>query len=257
MLLRALDGYRGAPETRAALRLAPLLFVRPGELRAARWSEFDLDAKEWRIPAERMKLRIDHLVPLSDQALEILRDLHLLTGHRSEFLFPSVRTRGRPMSENTINAALRRLGCTSGQMTGHGFRSIATTLLNEQGWSRDAIERQMAHAPRDTVRAAYNRAEHLDERRRMMQAWSDHLDGLKAGGNVVALRAGGVSSEKSNSDFSGMRELVRAAFERSNLTQEERELWDLLGDDGWRAYKVERARERAQLDAKKEYLSAQ
>ena len=185
-LLRDLDGYDGNLITRCALQLAPLVFVRPKELRHAEWSEFDLEAREWRIPAHKMKLRIEHIVPLSDQAVAILRELEPLTGH-GEYVFPGALSAARPMSENTVNAALRRLGYDKSQMTGHGFRSIATTLLTEQGWTRDAIERQMAHAERDSVRAAYNRAEHLPERRQMMQAWANYLDGLKAGAAVVPI----------------------------------------------------------------------
>lgn len=177
-LLRALDGYEGSFVTRSALKLAPLVFVRPGELRKAQWSEFNLDDKEWRIPAERMKMRSPHLVPLSDQAVAILRDLHPLTGNGA-LVFPGVRSANRPMSENTVNAALRRLGYASEDMTGHGFRSMASTILNEQGWNRDAIERQLAHSERNDVRAAYNYAEHLPERRKMMQAWAHYLDSLK------------------------------------------------------------------------------
>jgi len=186
-LLRALDGYRGTPEVRAALCLAPLLFVRPGELRQAEWAEINLDTAEWRIPAEKMKMREVHIVPLARQAVEVLRGLHPLTGS-SRYVFPGLRTPTRPMSENTVNAALRRLGYDKDQMTGHGFRSLASTLLNEQGWHRDAIERQLAHAERDPVRAAYNYAEHLAERRKMMQAWADYLDGLKSGADVVPSR---------------------------------------------------------------------
>lgn len=179
-LLRAMDGYRGNAETQLALQLAPLVFVRPGELRKAEWAEFDLDGAEWRIPAERMKMNAQHIVPLSRQALSILLQLKALTG-KYRFVFPSVRSPERPMSENTVNAALRRLGYTNDQMTGHGFRSMASTLLNEQGWHRDSIERQLAHGERDKVRAAYNYAEHLPERRKMMQAWGDYLDVLKSG----------------------------------------------------------------------------
>jgi integrase len=186
-LLRAIDGYDGSPATKAALRLASLTFVRPGELRRAEWSEFNLDESEWRVPAERMKMREQHLVPLSRQAVAVLRDLQPITG-RWKHVFPGARTNGRPMSENTVNAALRRLGYTKDQMTGHGFRSMASTHLNEQGWHRDAIERQLAHAERNEVRAAYNFAEHLPERRRMMQAWADYLDGLKAGVSVTGIR---------------------------------------------------------------------
>ena len=160
--------------------------MRPGELRAAAWDEFDLDHAEWRIPAARMKMRDEHIVPLSRQAVSVLRDIQELTG-RGALVFPSVRSRARPMSENTINAALRRLGYTTDEMTGHGFRAMASTLLNEQGWNRDAIERQLAHAERDDIRAAYNRAEHLPERRKMMQAWADYLDALRDGADVVSL----------------------------------------------------------------------
>lgn len=177
LLMRTLSGYSGAAVTRCALRLAPLVFVRPGELRHGRWQEIDFEDALWRIPAARMKMREQHLVPLSTQALAILRELHAITG-AGGYLFPSVRTNARPMSENTINAALRGLGYAKDQMTGHGFRSMASTLLNELGWNRDAIERQLAHAERDNVRAAYNFAEHLPTRRKMMQAWADYLDQL-------------------------------------------------------------------------------
>lgn len=177
-LLRAIDGYDGTFVSRCALRLAPLVFVRPGELRAAKWAEFDLEKGEWRIPASRMKARVMHIVPLSSQALEILRELKPLSAN-SEYLFPSVRSPKKPISDNTLNAALRRLGYTTDEVTTHGFRSMASTLLNEQGWSRDAIERQLAHGERDEVRAAYNYAQYLPERRKMMQAWADHLDTLR------------------------------------------------------------------------------
>ena len=178
-LLRAIDAYEGSWITRCALRLAPLVFVRPGELRAAQWAEFDFDKAEWRIPAERMKMRVQHVVPLSTQSIAVLQDLQQLTG-RFALAFPGVRSRFRPMSENTVTAALRRMGYSGEDMTGHGFRSMASTLLNKQGWNRDAIERQLAHGERDAVRAAYNYAQHLPERRRMMQAWADYLDQLKA-----------------------------------------------------------------------------
>ncbi len=187
-LLRAIDSYRGSPVTMRALRLAPLVFVRPGELRRAEWAEFNLDGAEWRIPAEKMKMRVMHIVPLATQSLVILRELQALTG-AGRYVFPSIRTAARPMSENTVNAALRRLGYSKDEMTGHGFRSMASTILNEQGWHRDAIERQLAHAERDQVRAAYNYAEHLPERRKMMQAWADYLDRLALGAEVVPLRA--------------------------------------------------------------------
>ncbi len=188
-LLRAIDSYRGDVVTRSALALAPLVFVRPGELRGARWAEIDFDEAQWRIPSERMKKRAPHIVPLSQQAVAVLRELHLLTGS-GDFVFPGVRSRKRCMSENTVTAALRRMGYASGEMTGHGFRSLASTRLNEMGWNRDAIERQLAHAERDKVRAAYNYAEHLPERRCMMQTWADYLDSLRGGsGKVVAIGA--------------------------------------------------------------------
>jgi integrase len=176
-LMRAIQDYSGQFVTSCALKLAPLFFVRPGELRHAEWNEFDLDKAEWRIPAEKMKMNTVHIVPLSKQAINTLIDLQALTGE-GKYLFPSNRTRTRPMSNNTINAALRRLGYNKDDMTGHGFRSMASTILNEQGWNRDAIERQLAHSERDGVRAAYNYAEYLPEREKMMQAWADHLDEL-------------------------------------------------------------------------------
>ena len=183
-LLRVIEGYQGSFVTKCALRLAPLFFVRPGELRKAEWTEFDLDGAEWRISAARMKMREQHIVPLSRQAVATLRELHTLTGEK-QHVFPGARTNGRAMSENTVNAALRRLGYAHDEMTGHGFRSMASTLLNEQGWHRDAIERQLAHAERNAVRAAYNYAEHLPERRKMMQAWADYLAALTRGSAVV------------------------------------------------------------------------
>jgi len=188
-LLRALDGYTGGLATACALKLAPLVFVRPGELRRAEWAEIDLDAAEWRIPAAKMKMREAHVVPLSGQALAILRELHPLTG-QGRYVFPGALSADRPMSENTVNAALRRLGYEKETMTGHGFRSMASTILHEQGWPSDIIERQLAHAERNKIKGAYNRAQHLPERRKMMQAWADYLDALRIGGNVVPLRAG-------------------------------------------------------------------
>ena len=164
-----------------------MVYVRPKERRSAEWSEFDLDNAEWRIPAHKMKMRVLHIVPLSKQAIAILNELKPLTGS-GQYLFPSNRTKTRPMSDNTINGALRRLGYTKEEMTGHGFRSMASTILNEQGWNRDAIERQLAHSERDGVRAAYNYAEYLPERKKMMQAWSDYLDGLAAGADVIPIR---------------------------------------------------------------------
>ena len=186
-LLRAIDAYEGGLIGRCALRLAPLVFTRPGELRRAEWKEIDWDKAEWSIPGEKMKMREKHVVPLSRQAIEILHELQPLTGE-GRFLFPSPRSWDRPMSENAVLAALRRMGYSGDQMTGHGFRSMASTLLNEQGWNRDAIERQLAHAERDEIRAAYNYAQHMPERRKMMQAWADYLDELKAGGEVIPFR---------------------------------------------------------------------
>ncbi len=186
-LLRVIDGYEGAFLTRQALRLAPLVFVRPGELRNAEWSEIDLDAGEWRIAAHKMKMKVVHIVPLSTQAVQLLREIHQLNGD-GKYVFPGLRSTDRPMSENTVNAALRRLGYEKEQMTGHGFRSMASTILHEQGWPHEAIERQLAHAERNKVSAAYNYAEHLPKRREMMQAWADYLDALKTGAKVINIK---------------------------------------------------------------------
>jgi integrase len=183
-LLRAIDGYTGQPATQAALKLAPMLFARPGNLRAMEWAELDLTAAEWRIPAGKMKTREAHVVPLPKQAVVILKELRALTSH-STYCFPSLRTRDKPMSENTVNAALRKIGYTNSEMVGHGFRAMASTRLNELGWAPDVIERQLAHAERNKVRAVYNRAQYLPERRKMMQAWADYLDGLRAGDKKV------------------------------------------------------------------------
>lgn len=188
-LLRVIDGYSGQPATLFALRLAPHIFQRPGEVRQMEWAEIDFDKAVWAIPAERMKQRSAHHVPLSMQALAILRDVRTLTGN-GRFVFPSIRSAARPMSENTINAALRRLGYSGDDMTAHGFRSTASSLLNESGkWNPDAIERALAHREANQVRAAYNRTAYWDERVRMVQWWSDYLDGLKIGGEVILLRA--------------------------------------------------------------------
>jgi len=193
-LLRAIDSYEGAFVTKCALRLAPLVFVRPGELRKSEWKEIDLEKGEWRIPAERMKMREQHIVPLSNQALEILKELYPLTGegipakpNAPKYVFPGGHSRERPMSENAILAALRRMGYPKEEMTGHGFRSMASTLLHEQGWNHQAIERQLAHAERNAVSAAYNFAEHLPERRKMMQGWADYLEGIKLVNNLIPL----------------------------------------------------------------------
>ncbi|OBU50990.1 tyrosine-type recombinase/integrase [Stenotrophomonas maltophilia] len=187
-LLRAIDGYTGQLTTLCALKFAQLVFTRPGELRKAEWSEIDFEAGQWCIPAEKMKMGVAHIVPLSKQALAVLRELHPLTS-KSRYIFPSVRSLRDPMSENTVNAALRRLGYGTDDMTGHGFRSMASTLLHEMGWTSDAIERQLAHAERNPIKAAYNRAEHLPERRRMMQAWADYLDKLRIGTGKAKLLA--------------------------------------------------------------------
>jgi len=156
-------------------------------LRHAEWAEFDVEKAEWRIPAHKMKMRVQHIVPLSRQVLEILEELRPLTGHgaAAKYLFPSVRTLSRPMSDNTVNAALRRMGFEKSVIVGHGFRAMASTLLNEQGWKADAIERQLAHAERNNVRAAYNYAEYLPERRQMMQGWADYLEGVRTANNVL------------------------------------------------------------------------
>lgn len=187
-LLRAIDGYQGGFVAKCALRLAPLLFVRPGELRHAEWSEIDLEAGEWNIPAAKMKMRQPHLVPLSSQAIEILRDIKPLTDH-SKYVFPSTRTNTRCMSDNTINAAFRRMGFDGETVTGHGFRATARTILDEVLQVRvDYIEHQLAHTVRDPLGRAYNRTAHIEERRKMMQRWGDYLDGLKAGADVIPLR---------------------------------------------------------------------
>lgn len=180
-LLRVIDAYQGAPVTIAALKLAPLVFVRPGELRSAKWADIDLDSAQWRYTAS--KTRTPHIVPLATQAVEILRELQPLT-RRSEYVFPSVRGASRPMSENTINVALRTMGYDGRAMTGHGFRAMARTVLDEVlGFRPDYIEHQLAHAVRDPLGRAYNRTAHLTERKKMMQAWADYLDGLRLNGD--------------------------------------------------------------------------
>ncbi len=186
-LLRAIDEYDGSGITRLALQIAPHVFVRPGEMRHAEWSEIDLDEALWTIPAGKMKMRKPHHVPLSQQAVALFREVRAITGP-SGFVFPSTRTRARPMSENTINAGLRRLGYSSDEMTAHGFRAMASTLLNESGkWTPDAIERALAHGDSDKVRAAYHRGAHWQERVKMAQWWSDYLDTLRPGNAVTPL----------------------------------------------------------------------
>ena len=197
--MRAIDGFGGTLPVRCALQLAPLLFVRPGELRAAEWSEIDLlhsDGPRLSIAPARRKLKKaakehpdtrPHIVPLSRQAVQVLKELQPLTG-RGKYLFPGARSPKRPMSENTINAALRRLGYDKDAMTGHGFRHMASTLLNELGHKKDAIERQLSHKE-PGVAGVYNLAEMLPERKKMMQAWANYLDALRTGSNVVGIRS--------------------------------------------------------------------
>jgi integrase len=194
-LLRAIHDYKGMPVTRAALQLAPLVFVRPGELRKAEWGEFDLDAGQWRIPAARMKRTrqeklngLAHVVPLSRQAIAILRDLHPLTGH-GRYVFPSPRTGERPMSDNGVLAALRRMGFPKDEMTGHGFRAMARTLLAERlNVDEAVIEAQLAHAVRDALGRAYNRTEFVEQRRKMLQTWADYLDKLRDGAEIIPIK---------------------------------------------------------------------
>lgn len=192
-LMLAIDAYGGSPEVRAALRISALTFQRPGEIRAMLWADLDLDGEhpQWRYIASKTKT--PHIVPLAAQAVDVLRELHPLTG-RSAYVFPSVRSPGRPLSENTIRVALRTMGFTNDEMTAHGFRAMARSLLAEQGWKPDVIERQLAHKAAGPLGAAYDRAAYLDDRRRMMKAWADYLDGLRAGGNVVAInrKSGGM-----------------------------------------------------------------
>ena len=184
-LLRAIDGYEGNGLTKLAMQLAAHVFVRPGELRHAEWNEFDLAGALWTIPAKKMKMRKAHQVPLSRQSVALLETLHLITGPDG-YVFPSIRTRTRPMSENTINAGLRRLGYATHEMTAHGFRAMASTLLNESGkWHPDAIERALAHGDSDKVRAAYHRGAHWKERVEMAQWWSNYLDQLRKGAAIV------------------------------------------------------------------------
>lgn len=186
-LLRAIDGYEGQGLTKLAMQIAPHVFVRPGELRHAEWSELDLDGALWIIPAGKMKMRKAHHVPLSRQAVDLFREVQAVTGPAG-YVFPSIRSRSRPMSGNTVNAALRRLGYATDEMTAHGFRAMASTLLNESGkWHPDAIERALAHGDTDKVRAAYHRGAHWKEREAMAQWWSDYLDQLRKGADIVKL----------------------------------------------------------------------
>jgi integrase len=187
-LLRDIYNYQGTFVVQCALRMSPLLFQRPGEIRQMEWKDVDITSKEWRYYVT--KTEVDHIVPLSTQAIAILEAIKPLTGS-GRYVFPSSRGDGRPMSDGTILTALKTLGYDSDVMTAHGFRTTASTLLNEQGWSPDAIERQLCHMPSDTVRAAYNRAQYLEERRRMMQCWADYLDGLKNGAQVIPFKKQG------------------------------------------------------------------
>lgn len=195
-LLRSIEAYQGQPVTRAALQLAPLVFVRPGELRKAKWAEFDLDEAVWRIPSDRMKrskaqkaMGAPHLVPLSRQAVAVLRELHPLTGH-GQYVFPSLRTGERPMSDNAVLSALRRMGYPKEEMTGHGFRAMARTMLAERlGIDEAVIEAQLAHNVKDSLGRAYNRTEFVEQRRNMLQTWADHLDTLRKGADVVPIKA--------------------------------------------------------------------
>jgi integrase len=186
-LLRAIDAYDGRAATRIALKLLALTFVRPGELRFAEWSEFDLTTAVWSIPPEKMKMREPHRVPLSSQAVALLTELKPITGF-GRFLFPALSRADRPMSENTLNWTLRKIGYAGDQMVAHGFRALASTLLNEEKrWPPDVIERQLAHREPNSVRRAYDRAHHWPERVAMMNAWADHLDKLRGYGQVVPL----------------------------------------------------------------------
>jgi integrase len=184
-LLRAIEAFSGSPVTMAALRIAPHVFVRPGELRHAEWSEFDLQQGIWNIPAGKMKARRPHAVPLSNQVRDMLKELRALTG-RGTYVFPSAHGASRPMSENTLNASFRRMGFEKDEVTAHGLRATASTLLNESGlWSPDAIERALAHGESNATRGAYHRGLHWDERVKMAQWWSDYLNKLQIGGEVL------------------------------------------------------------------------
>lgn len=188
-LLRSIYAYTGHPSTVAALKLSPLVFVRPGELRNAEWADIDLDAAEWRIPGAKMKMGVDHIVPLSTQATEILRGMHPITGH-GRYVFPSIRTGERPMSENTINAALRGMGYSAEVHTAHGFRATARTIMDEVLGERvDFIEHQLSHMVKDANGRAYNRTAHLPARREMMQRWADYLDQLRQGAKILPFKA--------------------------------------------------------------------
>lgn len=188
-LLRSIFDYTGHPYTIAALKMTPMVFVRPGELRTMEWNELDLESAEWRIPGSKMKMKTDHIVPLSTQALALIKEMHSATGH-GRFVFPSLRTGERPMSDNTINAALRGMGYPKEVHTAHGFRATARTIMDEVLGERvDLIEHQLAHAVKDVNGRAYNRTAHLPARREMMQRWADYLDKLRTGATVIQLQA--------------------------------------------------------------------
>jgi integrase len=187
-LLRAIDDFDGSPVTKLALKIAPHVFVRPGELRHAEWAELSLDEGIWRIPPGRMKARRPHAVPLSPQVIALFSELRHLTGAEG-YVFPAMHSRKRPMSENTVNAAFRRMGFGKEEVTGHGLRATASTLLNESGlWNPDAVERALAHGFSDAVRGAYHRGQHWDERVKMAAWWSNYLDTLRSGGQVIPFR---------------------------------------------------------------------
>ena len=192
-LMRDIEGYQGSYVVKSAFKLSPLLFVRPGELRKMEWTELDLDKAEWIIPANKMKMGITHIVPLATQAVEVLRELHPLTG-RGKYVFPGERDHDRPMSDNAIRSALRRMGWANDEMTPHGFRAMASTILDNMGYKQEWLERQLAHEEPNKIKAAYKREAwrmYLPERIAMMQAWADYLDGLAAGADVIKLHKAG------------------------------------------------------------------
>lgn len=210
-LLRAIDGYSGEFATIVALKLTPHVFQRPGEVRQMQWQELDLENSIWTLPAPRMKQRQPHSLPLSSQAVALIKEVQAITGN-GKYVFPSARSKDRPMSENTVNGALRRLGYSGSEMTAHGFRTTASTLLNESGkWQSDAIERALSHADKNQVRAAYNRSSYWDERVEMAQWWSDYLCGLRDGGNV--------SFHHEGEQYGGQKGRATTPFGRSSLHQ--------------------------------------
>jgi len=184
--LRRLDAFNGQEQTKLALMFQVLVFTRPGEIRFAEWPEFDMDAALWHLSAERMKMKLPHVVPLSKQALAILARLRELNG-KDKYVFPHRSRHNQPMSENALLFGLYRMGY-HGEATAHGFRRVASTILNEQGWNKDAIEAQLAHKDKNVTREIYNEAEYLADRRKMMQSWADFLDGLRSGANVTAIK---------------------------------------------------------------------